>query len=63
MPITYKRVRVKCPICGVIACYNPITSRHKWLLYSCVRCGLEWRMEKGWRTRIMQAIHKKQAKS
>jgi hypothetical protein len=56
---TLKYVRMKCPLCGVAACYNPLTTRHKFLIYECPRCGLKWRVEKGWRAIAMQNMANK----
>jgi hypothetical protein len=46
------KVRMKCPLCSRLAVLNPATSRNQYLVYSCYRCDIEWRVKAGWKERF-----------
>jgi hypothetical protein len=48
------KVRMKCPLCSQLASINPATTRNQYLVYSCYRCGIEWRIKKGWKQHFLQ---------
>jgi len=48
------KVRMKCPLCAQLAVLNPATTRNQYLVYSCGKCGIEWRVKKGWKQTFLQ---------
>jgi hypothetical protein len=53
------KVRMKCPLCSQLASINPATTRNQYLVYSCSRCGIEWRVKKGWKQQFLAAWQKR----
>lgn len=45
-----KKIKAKCPRCGRATCnLERSTSRLSWLVYTCYKCNLKFRLPKGWK--------------
>jgi Ribosomal protein S27. len=51
-----KKIRAKCPACGAhyTVSVEPSTLIQNWQVYVCSKCGIKFRLPKGWKKQVIQ---------